>query len=198
MRTRILIVEKDAVTALDLEGLLAEADYVLTGIAASANEALELVARSPPDLVLLDIGIAGVLDGIELARRLQASFSLAHVYVTGHIAPEVIVQANHTSPLGFVVKPFCGAELLMGIEIALCRSRQLCRAANDSGAPAPFIVDRHFPRLQAMGTAGGACRMERQCSSHRAAAGGTDGSSLAAPGTTARHGAAMPESAGAL
>lgn len=180
-RTRILIVENDAVTALDLEGLLTEADYLLTGIAGSANEAFELARRSPPDLVLLDIGLVGSVDGIELARRLQDGVSLAHVYVTGHMEPDVLVRANRTGPLGFVVKPFCDAELLTGIEIALCRSRQQCRAASDSGAAAPFVVDRHFPLLQAMQTSGRACRMERQCSSHRAAAIGTDVQPLAAP-----------------
>jgi len=184
MITRILIVEKDAVTALDLEGLLIEADYSLTGIAASASEALELAKRSPADLVLLDIGIAGSVDGIELARRLQESFSLAHVYVTGHIAPEVLVRANQTSPLGFIVKPFKDAELLTGVEIALCRSRQHCRAASDLGAPDPFVVDRHFPLVRAIGAAGGSCRMELQCSSRLAAAGGTDVQWLAASGST--------------
>jgi CheY-like chemotaxis protein len=198
MRTRVLIVENDAVTALYLEGLLIEADYLLTGIAASPNEALELANRSPPDLVLLDIGIVDSVDGIELARRLQESFSLAHVYVTGHSEPEVLVRANHTSPLGFIVKPFDDVGLLTGIEIALCRSGQRCRAASDLGAPAPFVMDRHFPAFQPLAIARDVCPMQRRCSSHPVTAGWTDGDSLAAPGTRARHGAATPESAGVV
>lgn len=124
------------------------------GIAASANEAFELAKRSPPDLVLLDSGLADSVDGIELARRLQESFSLAHVYVTGHIEPEVIARANRTSPLGYVVKPFCDAELLTGIEIALCRSRRRCRAASDLGALALSSwtdIFRFFKRLELRG-----------------------------------------------
>lgn len=176
MKTRILIVENDAVTALDLEGLLIEAGHFLTGIA-SANEALKIAKRSPPDLVLLDIGIAGSVDGIELARRLQECFSLAHVYVTGHIEPAILLRANHT-----------------GIEIALCRNGQRCRAASNLGAPAPFVVDRSFPVSRPVRIAGDVCPMELRCSLHLVTAGWSGGDSLAAPGTTVRSSADAPKS----
>ena len=64
-----------------------------------------MAKRSPTDLALLDIGIAGGVDGIELARRLQEDFSLAHVYLTSHIEPAVCIRAKDTGPLGYIVKP---------------------------------------------------------------------------------------------
>lgn len=198
MKPRILIVENDVVTALDLEGLLVEADHSLTGIAASANEALKMAKRSPPDLVLLDIGIEGSVDGIELARRLQESSSLAHIYVTAHIEPAVIIRANDTNPFGHIVKPYKDAELLVGIEIALCRNGQRCRAASNLGAPAPFVVDRPFPVSQPVRIAEDVCPMELRCSSHLATAGWSDGDSLPAPGTKVRSIAATPKSKAAV
>jgi len=194
MKMRILIVENDAVTALDLEGLLIEADYFVTGIAASANEALEMAERSPPDLALLDIGIAGGVDGIELARRLQEDFSLAHVYLTGHIEPAVVIRANHTGPLGYFVKPFEDAELLIGIAIALCRSGLHCRGASILGAPAPFVVDRSFQVFQPVRLAADVCPMELQCTSHRLMAGRSDRGARAKPGTAARSSTVAPAS----
>lgn len=142
---------------------------------------------------ILDIGIAGSVDGIELARRLQEGFSLAHVYITGHIEPAVLVRANHTGPLGYIVKPYNDAEPLIGIEIALCRNGQRCRAASNSGAPAPFVVDRSFPVFQPVRIAGDVCPMELRCSSHLVTAGWPDGA-LAAPGPKVRSSAATPKS----
>ena len=194
MKPRILIVENDAATALDLEGLLTEAGYFLTGIAASANEAVEMATGSPPNLVLLDIGIAGSVDGIELARWLQESFSLAHICVTGHIEPAVLARANHTNPLGYIVKPYNDAELLIGIEIALCKHGQRCLGANAPSPPAPFVVECTFPNSQLVTIPGEACSMELRCSSHLAVVGRTDGDSLAPLGLTVRSGAAAPES----
>ena len=195
MKMRILIVENDAVTALDLEGLLTEADYFVTGIAASAKEALEMAEQSPPDLVLLDIEIAGGLDGIELARRLREDFSLEHVYLTGHIEPAIYIRANHTGPLGYIVKPFQDAELLVGIAIALCRSGLHCPAAGHWGVPASFasfVTGGFFPSSQRARVGEGVCPMELRCSSHRVTAGRSDREPRGMSGTTARTGAAAP------
>lgn len=135
---RILIVKNDAVTALDLEGLLVEADYSVTGIAASANEALGMAKRSPPDLALLDTAPADGVDGIELARGLQEDLFLAHVYLTGHIEPAVLIRANHTGPVGHIVKPFEDSELPIGMAIALCRKGLQCWGESNWDDPAPF------------------------------------------------------------
>lgn len=164
METRILIVENDAVTALDLEALLTEAGYIVSGIAASANEGLELARATAPNLALLDIGIAGRVDGIELALSLRQRFSLAHIYLTCVSGPDVVGLANRTQPLGYIAKPFDGAELLTGINIALCRQEQRCKAASAVRSPSPFVIDRRFSAQQSPEIVPGACPMEVQCS----------------------------------
>lgn len=159
MAERILIVEDEAIPALDLEEALTEAGFVVTGVAASTPEALVLAESNPPDLALLDIHLKGSIDGVNLAEALHERWVVAHVFLTADTKPETLARANRTDPLGYIVKPYEDDELLSGIEIALCRHRQRCRALSDMRAP--FVVDQRLPVLQA---APGACPMEPQCS----------------------------------
>ena len=163
MTARILIVENEAITALDLEETLSDAGYFIAGVAASAREALELAQSNPPDLALLDIGIAGPVDGVDLANALQESFVLAHVFLTGHNEPETRARADRTNPLGYIVKPFEDSQLLAGVNIALCRHERRCKAL--AALHSPFLMDRHFQVLQPAVSVGAACPMEPQCSS---------------------------------
>lgn len=63
-RTRILVVEDEGIVAMDIQDRLQRLGYEVLGIAPSGEEALELCARTLPDLILMDIMLAGDLDGI--------------------------------------------------------------------------------------------------------------------------------------
>lgn len=163
MGMRILVVEKDAATAMDLEGLLTVAGYCVTGVAASMEEAYALARHSRPDLAVLDLDIAGGLDGIDLARRLYEDFSVRHVYVSGYTEPEVIARANRTDPLGYLVKPYTEAQLLACIEVARCRNERNCAASYAPGSSTPFVLDVKFLSSRPAASAGEGCPMEIQC-----------------------------------
>lgn len=60
---RVLVVEDEFFVALDLESILLEAGKEVVGIAAEADEAVVLARRERPDLVLMDIRLAGGSDG---------------------------------------------------------------------------------------------------------------------------------------
>jgi CheY-like chemotaxis protein len=70
--TRVLIVD-DNQDAADSMGLLVELAGALVRVAYSAEQGLELIAESPPDVVLLDIGMPG-LNGYEACRRIRAKY----------------------------------------------------------------------------------------------------------------------------
>ena len=160
-RGKILIVEDEAVTGLDLEEMLVGDGYQVAGAAASAKQALELVEREIPDLALLDITIAGSIDGIVLGGILQQRYDLAHVYLTAHTEPEVRKRASTTSPLGYIVKPFSDQELLAGVRVACCRKETKCKAVPIDRQP--FVVDQHFPLIR---KASSACPMQEVCLQH--------------------------------
>lgn len=119
--SRIVIVEDEAVLALNLERQLRELGYDVRGVAADSKEALELVARERPDLLLMDIRIQGSLDGIETAREVQQRHDVAVVYLTAHSDPTTIERAQATGPLGYLLKPFKKPDLQNVVRIALDR-----------------------------------------------------------------------------
>ena len=116
---KILIVEDDDIIAKVENWRLKNLGYEVAGRAVSGAEALELVAKTKPELVLMDINIQGDMDGIETAKRIKKQFSIPVVYVTSHSDGPTLDRAKATQPDGFVVKPFEDNDLRVAIELAL-------------------------------------------------------------------------------
>ncbi|MFQ5854661.1 MAG: diguanylate cyclase [Anaerolineae bacterium] len=118
---RILIVEDDGFTAAHLESILTRLGYHILGAAASGEEAIQEMDETSPDLVLMDIYLAGDLNGIETAAQVRARFGIPVVYLTGHSEDTLFQQAKITEPYGYLVKPIQERELRAAIEMALYR-----------------------------------------------------------------------------
>ena len=71
MAAKILIVEDEAIMALDLQRRLTVLGYEVPRIAATHDRALMAVKESRPDIVLMDINISGSKDGIETAKKFR-------------------------------------------------------------------------------------------------------------------------------
>lgn len=118
-KARILIVEDDEIIARLIEWRVSKLGYEICGRAADGKEAVSLIQRSSPDIVLLDIGLPGNCDGISVAHEVRRSHDLPIVFVTGHSDGEIIERAKKTRPNGFIQKPFTDDDLRIGIELAL-------------------------------------------------------------------------------
>lgn len=118
--TRIMLVEDEPIIALDLRRRLERLGYEITAIADNAEDALSLAARTPPDLVLMDIVIQGPIDGVELAVELGRR-GLPVIFLTAHSDAVTLERAKKAHAYGFLVKPFEGRELHTSIELALHR-----------------------------------------------------------------------------
>jgi PAS domain S-box-containing protein len=127
----ILIVEDEAVIALDLKLELQDMGYRVAGPARTGEQALELAAQEQPDLVLMDIRIQGTLDGVETAARMGRSGEPPVIFLTSHSDDETVARAAQTAPYGFLTKPFQPRELRAVIEMALSRTA-LERAQRES------------------------------------------------------------------
>ena len=119
MSTRILIVEDEAVTALDLKRALLGLGYEVVGIADNASDAVNSAASLRPDLVLMDIHLAGSVDGIAAASAIRGADDLPVVFLTAHADKDTLARALTASPFGYVLKPFQVRELRVSIEVAL-------------------------------------------------------------------------------
>jgi diguanylate cyclase (GGDEF)-like protein len=118
---RVLVVEDERIVALDLRGALESLGYTVVGTAATADEALRVVDERHPDLVLMDIRIAGPSDGIQAAGILRARYQLPVVYLTANADTSMLERALATEPAGYLVKPYNPHSLRTTIEVALRR-----------------------------------------------------------------------------
>jgi CheY-like chemotaxis protein len=115
----ILIVEDEALVAASIADMLEEMGFAVTGIAASGLEAIALVADRKPRLALIDIHLAGSVDGIELAGQLRDEHGIPAIFLSGAVGPEIAVRAQEVHPLGMMQKPFRPSEIFNAIERAM-------------------------------------------------------------------------------
>jgi PAS domain S-box-containing protein len=142
-KASILIVEDEAIVAADLADKLERAGYDISGTVSRGEHALRMVQQNRPDLILMDIRLAGPLDGIDVAKSLKISTDVPMVFLTAHSDDETIRRAGLTDPFGYILKPFEERDLTTQIEIALYRY-QAERALRDSEGKYRALVETAF------------------------------------------------------
>ena len=87
---------------------------------ASGEDLLDHLEMSdPPDLILMDIGLSGKIDGIETARRVRQRYNIPVIFLTAYIDEQRMIRAKEISPYGYIVKPVVERELIEMIGAAL-------------------------------------------------------------------------------
>ncbi|MFM9969111.1 MAG: response regulator [Burkholderiales bacterium] len=117
----VFIVEDEALIAMDLEFRLADLGYTVCGKAGRGDAALKDIAATQPDVVLMDINIAGDMSGLDVARALRQSMTVPIIFLTAYSSSDVIAAASEYGAYGFLVKPFEERELHTTIQVALTR-----------------------------------------------------------------------------
>jgi CheY-like chemotaxis protein len=118
----ILIVEDEALIASYIQDVLEESGFIVAGIASSGIEALTVAGQNPPDLALVDIKLAGPMDGIEVALLMRARFGVPSIFLTGVGDPATMQRAREALPLGFLEKPFRPSQVFNALQRALSRT----------------------------------------------------------------------------
>jgi PAS domain S-box-containing protein len=113
-----MIVEDEALIAMELKDRLELQDYSVCATVARGEDAVQCIADLHPDLTLMDINLAGEMNGIEAAGKMRDS-GIPVIYLTAYSSPEMVRQAAHTEPYGFLAKPFNETELRATVETAL-------------------------------------------------------------------------------
>jgi DNA-binding NarL/FixJ family response regulator len=120
---RILVVEDDFLVGLEIEAALQRAGFAIVGVAASAEDAIDLGAREVPDLAIVDIRLLGARDGVEAARVLFQQYGIRCIFATAHADQAVRTRAVDASPLGWLQKPYSMPLLIETVRQALAQVR---------------------------------------------------------------------------
>ncbi len=119
---RILIVEDDYMVALSNEWALTDAGFEIVAVVASGEEALVAAKQARPDLVLMDIRLAGHMDGIEAALALRSQ-GIPCIFASANSDPGTVARSEAAEPLGWIRKPFTDVALVAAIRKAMGRLR---------------------------------------------------------------------------
>jgi PAS domain S-box-containing protein len=120
---KILIVEDEAIEAMDVQQRLKRLGYPLPDIAYNGAEGVRKAEQTRPDLILMDIMMPGELDGVAAAERIRARFDIPIIFLTAYADEKTLSRAKITAPYGYIVKPFQERELHIAVDMALYRHK---------------------------------------------------------------------------
>jgi DNA-binding response OmpR family regulator len=119
VKGKILVVENELSTGLDLVMEIEQLGYEVVGLADRADEAVEIAYLLEPDVALIKIDIPETLDGIHIARLLRSSFETPAIFIAPNIDQSTFTRAEEVFPVGYLGKPHKSEELKARIEFAL-------------------------------------------------------------------------------
>ncbi len=102
---KILIVEDEFLISLDLRMQLSKMGYQVCTLAGSGEEAVQIAAQETPDVVLMDLHLAGEIDGLVASRQIVAQTGAAILFMTGYIGEDTGRDIETLQPLACLVKP---------------------------------------------------------------------------------------------
>ncbi|HVN73006.1 MAG TPA: response regulator [Methanoregula sp.] len=116
---RILVVEDDEIIGNLISTMLERKGYSVIGQVMSGEEAIIKSAELEPDLVLMDINLCGILDGVSAARYIFTLFQVPIIFLTALSDDSLLERAKGAQPYGFIMKPFTDKELLSNVQLGL-------------------------------------------------------------------------------
>ena len=122
-KARILVVEDEAIVAMDIADTLKKLEYGITDTVPSGEQAIASIKQNRPDLIFMDIGLKGEMDGIQTAAQIRAPYSIPVIFLTAFVDEKTLDRAKITLPAGYLTKPFEENDLRIAIEVGLYRSK---------------------------------------------------------------------------
>jgi PAS domain S-box-containing protein len=118
---RVLLAEDEAVLSQAIRDGLTDAGYEVIASPDTGAGAVEAALRLRPDLILMDVGLKGDMDGIRASELINEKMRVPVVYLTGDSDHETLLRAKSASAYGYVLKPFRIRSLIVAIEVAVDR-----------------------------------------------------------------------------
>ena len=119
MNAKILIVEDDAIISSTLRLIIERFGWVCIGECSDAESVLRIVDKEKPDIVLMDVTLHGMIDGIDAAEILKSRFGIHVIFITAYSNPETVNRIRSSQPYGYVLKPFRDEDIFTAVTVAL-------------------------------------------------------------------------------
>lgn len=116
---RILIICEDKIIANLASSLLQKKGFGILGILTTGEEALIKVAEQVPDLVLMDVDIAGQMDAIDTAHYIFQLFHVPVLFICGATDEEKLARIKYAQPYGILFRPFTLTQITTCVDLAL-------------------------------------------------------------------------------
>ena len=124
---RVLVVEDEEGIAIHLTFLLNRMNCEPVGVVAFGEEAVEQAGQLHPDLVLMDVHLAGKMDGTEAARLIHQEYGTPIIFLSALAGEQVLNDAQESDPYAYLVKPIQEPDLRAAIDVALYKNRMEAR-----------------------------------------------------------------------
>lgn len=105
--------------AEDIAATVRGAGMTVVAMCDTGEEAIAIAKRERPDIIIMDIQLAGAMDGVSSAQMILQSQGCSIIYLTEYTNPAVVERAKTTYPANFLTKPFRPEELVRAIDIAV-------------------------------------------------------------------------------
>ncbi|WP_420266333.1 response regulator [Candidatus Magnetominusculus dajiuhuensis] len=122
-KVAILIVEDEAIVSMEIQERVKRLGYRVCDAVSTGEMAIEKAGEKHPDLVLMDVRLAGQMDGVEAAEAIQRQFRIPVIYLTANSDEKTVLRAKLTEPFGFILKPFHERDLRTNIEMAMYKHK---------------------------------------------------------------------------
>jgi PAS domain S-box-containing protein len=119
----VFIVEDEAIVASDIKETLVSLGYKVEGTEKTGEIAIRKIADIHPDLVLMDIHLAGKMDGIDAAGWIHEELDIPVIFLTAYADKALLDRAKKTEPYGYIIKPYDERGVQSAIEMALYKHR---------------------------------------------------------------------------
>lgn len=118
---KIFIVEDEFDLAENLAEILTNSGHEIVGIEEKGEKAYHLILELKPDLILMDVMLKGEIDGIQLAKRLNASTEIPIIFITAHSDQEYLERISNINYDSFLLKPFTKEVLITMVNLTFLK-----------------------------------------------------------------------------
>ena len=141
---KILIVEDELLTATHIQQILEDNQYEVLEPQIKGEKVPGIVAQERPDAVIMDIQLAGNLDGLETAKIISETSDVAIIFLTSNSDDSTFEKSKESSPYAFLSKPFKEEEILRTVDLVIGKHQSASNksAQNDediAGAAHVFV-----------------------------------------------------------
>ena len=134
-KIKVLIVEDKLLIAEDIAARLEKHSMEVVAVCSNGEEAIEMTNRKNPDLILMDIELAGAMDGISAAHSILRHHSVPVIYLSDYTDNKTLERAKKTQPANYLTKPFNEADLIRAIDLAFNNARHIPSAGSRLSKP---------------------------------------------------------------